>query len=889
MNETNAKELSGRTWVDQVRFAFAESAGGSEKMEITREQWVKSRFRYLIAKDVQTQEQMHHHFDVMDANKDGRLTWDEIIGFMLRQENSKLLSNAKHIEIACVGPEDPSKIKSLNLSPPKDALILKDFNRFASFSDSSIIIWDVNALEPLKIFNVDGVTSICYSNELKKLIFSQKERKISFINPETNEIDELTMHGFEKVLDEKPTSLCVVPETKYFLVGYENGKINAIKIEIESNNASCELIGTINNHTKAVTKIIWIPDEKCYVSCSEDSSIVVFSVNFDEFSSKTVSQFKLPNDASVNNIVYDPVTSDIFFSTPINWFGRWRIRTSNYKLIDLEKTTISSMIVLRLSKRKSLLIAIDPDYFFMVFKQPGFISVGNWIMGDQHKGNPASVILSFEHKLYLFGAFLSKWDINLSLASTPLYQKPVGGVIICPESDAILTTDEEMDLIKWKLKNGTQEFRQQITYGAKVKTFRADDEGKKFVCGLDDGRLLILSTATCQHLTRLELGKSECGLVETILTEINGEPRLVLVNKNMIMLFNDMNDNKLDFVRNFKGHKGRIYLMNVLKHKYIVTCSEKEEIFIWQIDDGLPKMRSSIPNKVTCVADVPESSTYYLIGDDKGMVHIMAVNSPNPLTSFDAFSMNLPNTITAIDAKSYTFAVANNFGYIKTFHYDASVVETSRFRAHYKGIRKMGLISDSYLYTVGDDNRIILFALSPPRFIGAVGEGNKFDTLAPSMWRDPEEFCQQDDMQFTNSDEKIIINQSIIVREPGSESQSRAAPRRINHDQTGSVPSLDITGVMKMMNTIEDNSSDDDQSKDAQTQRTVMPSIIKSLSRNPRIARPAIKHPGLIPLFHSDGSQTVRIIEHARRIPPTNIADKKPKIERSYDGVRFNF
>ena len=163
------REVPGRRWIDQIRFAFMEASGGNEKLEMTYDEWMSSRFRYLIEERETTEGEMNMYYNQMDENGDGRITWDELILFLTKRQKSIPGNTTKHLKIDYEQPVDPSPILDQYINPPKQTIFIQENNELVTLSDSQIVFWDIHQCNIIHKQEGDRFVGICFLSGLNVL------------------------------------------------------------------------------------------------------------------------------------------------------------------------------------------------------------------------------------------------------------------------------------------------------------------------------------------------------------------------------------------------------------------------------------------------------------------------------------------------------------------------------------------------------------------------------------------------------------------------------------------------------------------------------------------------------------------------------------------------
>ena len=97
-----------------------------------------------------------------------------------------------------------------------------------------------------------------------------------------------------------------------------------------------------------------------------------------------------------------------------------------------------------------------------------------------------------------------------------------------------------------------------------------------------------------------------------------------------------------------------------------------------------------MPNDPTVALDLPNDDASFLCGDVLGNVHLMRLDSPHPVTSFNALGLTIRSPLTTLTLcdKGTSLLAGNLHGYVKlwTIGKGNKFAESRRFRAHNEAV-----------------------------------------------------------------------------------------------------------------------------------------------------------------------------------------------------------
>jgi hypothetical protein len=71
-------QISGKTWIDKVKFAVDKAIGTKSLKAISLEQWINSRLCYLVAPNSLNEAEMLDYFSMIDADLSGNISMGRI-------------------------------------------------------------------------------------------------------------------------------------------------------------------------------------------------------------------------------------------------------------------------------------------------------------------------------------------------------------------------------------------------------------------------------------------------------------------------------------------------------------------------------------------------------------------------------------------------------------------------------------------------------------------------------------------------------------------------------------------------------------------------------------------------------------------------------------------
>ena len=299
--------IPGETWVDKLKFAFDE-VDVRHSGQINLQQWMKSKFRYLISSKPVSEEQMKEIFQNIDFNCDETIEWNELVDFLLTSDNG-IDSNdvEKTLVISYLAPSDLILQKSRRRSANFRILFLPAQGELVTLSDSAITFWSPDDCNPnATITDKDTFCDFCEVKCLSKICIAKSNRKLIFIDIRTHkkidfmisasyensEISKMTYNESKSAivcqqirkipLFYTPTSIYAHNNQPILFVGEEEGYIEVFKVITSGSSKlawSFQRVNQVQFHNDHVTQISYLSDNDVYISSSLDGTFVLWRYN----------------------------------------------------------------------------------------------------------------------------------------------------------------------------------------------------------------------------------------------------------------------------------------------------------------------------------------------------------------------------------------------------------------------------------------------------------------------------------------------------------------------------------------------------------------------------------------------------------------------------------
>lgn len=768
-HEQIVNNLPGKTWIEKLRVAFEEAAN-SNGQEVCLERWTKSNLKYLIEDTILSDEQMTEYFSQIDANTDFVISWNELVAYIMMHQKNLTGSNIdKKLNLTFFAPDEVTIQKNKRSSTCLRARYIHALEQIITLTETTLTFWNMECIPIRSFTDKEKFVDFCCLDSIFKLAIAKQNRQIIFYDLRNHSklnyfisatLDSNAVQHYNSdetklaisnckrrriPLFNTPTAMESLPEYPYLFIGDQEGRIEVFHVH-GSRAGKSEWTSTrikhAKVHTQAVSQILYIPQLDVFTSSSIDGTLAIwhFSLKTNKLSIEQV--FKEPNRLPITSFCYEHRTRDYIYNTPSHCFGIWRTGTLHSQTVETNTQLISTMTIATLPPESSFLVTITKNNFFSLYRIPNMEPCGNWFMGLQHELCPPTAALCTGDMLYLVGAFVSAWKVeNGNGTGLRACTNPIVNVHVNTLFKKVLTCDNHATIASWDMLTGEKEFSFSLEEkDATVTCFAIDTSQRRTAVGYDNGLVHIVTANSGSILYTIEPSQLEGGCHALLFAQIFGNRKLLCSNGNKsVVLFADIQGNRMAFHRNFVGHTENVESMAVLKERVIVTLGSEKEMFLWSVPQQNPLIKYQLPGEPTIAADIPSSSDTFLAGDMTGCIHVMRLDSPTPIKTIDVFGMSINSPITSIvimKTRPYIY-LSNMHGYMKIMNVEAdgSFTEHHTFRPHPMGIINVcASEQDRVFVTAGLDQDVKMWTMDPVNCIGVIGLMRKWKINEPKTW-----------------------------------------------------------------------------------------------------------------------------------------------------------
>jgi WD40 repeat protein len=532
----------------------------------------------------------------------------------------------------------------------------------------------------------------------------------------------------------------------------------------------------------------------------------------------------------------------VVYTTASHYIGLWRMNTEEVEVVETDHM-VTTIAVVPLSKDTSFCVTISENNNVSIYLLESKLDLmSTSFIGVHHEFCPPTRSLVTGNTLYLAGAYLSKWRCeDGSNDGLTAHKTPIVAVFTNDLFHRVLSIDQSGDLVGWETTTGYRCFAARVCEpGTTVSCMRVDPLGRRILIGYSSGLLQIVAGNSGMVLATIDATYCPGGCQSATFGVILKSKRILCSSAHRVVLFEDISGNRWSFLRNFLGHTEEIQRAMILKERHVLSVGESKEVFLWNVTQQYPIMRYQLPTDPTCVSDLSDDSSRFLIGDIDGRLHFMKIDCPTPISTFQGIDLTIRSAVSTVTLTPEFLIVGNMHGYVKIWKRKGSrVEEIRRFRAHLDGVTAVAYSADSQvLVTSGMDEEIRVWGMGNFEMVGELGKIWKWRLEETSTWR-PKDAPSDDPNHFLPPEENIL-DQATESRKTEEANKARSVP------ETPELPPFSFETFRLGMEELEQLCA---------TSRAIEKIVTTRPDDLPQTAR-VVYPPGLIPLLDRDMTRT---------------------------------
>lgn len=759
---------------------------------LSLEQWSNSSIRFYIREGKLSNEEFDKYFLAIDANCDGRVSWEELVDYLL-------------LEITCTGTNRKTEsLTSLNKIPisahvkqyhHRDAITQIVYSNwtdeYITVSPDSIKFWQPNPLQYKRSMKIQGPFScICVFKLFHNIVIATTTRILHFYDlqdlvklpvqlaasPTGKSIKSMKLedaestYGFlkdpEMPLFNIPTQIIeasLTPAGKAeckFIVGDDYGIIDLFKLNMPQRRTgtdySVHRLTHFQLHHKEITQMSVITDLGYYASASFDGTVKFFTII-----ENTVNVTKVFEDGSPiqsfsycqeqRNMAICAAGSDPFVWTvhPVRRAFRLQASYASGNLVTEYISSLGERFVLTVTSKKNIRL-FDSNNFVLrtSFEDSEYYSPENKF---------TAILFDSNRRVFITCATVpvmwTEGEVEGPRGLTHTF--PIVGIHYQPDFDRLLTVDSNCNFFMWDYTTGERKsLRCPIV--SEICSASIDKSGRRVITATFNGNVTLWNPSSGGHICDITMiDKTQISLIDFFF--LNGRTLLVIAHwsKNLT-IYREIMASMFEVTKSYQGHRGDISCAALDPAGWIITGSVNGEIISWPVDSSA-KPKYTIFEDESPIESMAVVGYHLLVADSDGYLTILTLASLETILRMRAHTEIVPYSLCIISSHSDSGRVitGDTLGYCRLWMMDnnTGVIESLKLvRCHNSEITQIIFIGKNgkLFATAGQDYAVRLWATDSMNCIGTFGVGELWNTKEMTTWL-PENPVEDEPRYFHNT------------------------------------------------------------------------------------------------------------------------------------------
>lgn len=722
------KENYTNKYLRDLRRAFDDS--DEDKLgSLTPEQWKNSSIKFYIREGKLTKEEYDQYFLRIDANCDGRVSWEELVEYILLELTS--MTGAQIVETPLTlnrSPVPPQVFQHKHRESIFQIISSSWTNEYITVSRESIKFWNPYPLTYKRKLPSQGpFSSICTFNNYRLLCVSTTTRTLCFYNllnleqlpiglsasPSSKTIKTMNFNNAIQAMKRlknttiplfnSPTQMIEATLTSVgrdeikLIIGDDCGFIELYQITMPQRRTGTDYkIDRLVNyelHHRSITQLSALDEQDCYASSSQDGTLKffifmhstvqvtkVFEAGSQIFSFKFFDHQRVIAMCTMGNEPF------IWSISPVRRSFRLSGNLNSALHVTDFVSSLGDRYVVTVTTKKEIRMYDSTNFGIRnEFMEAEYLPPENRI---------TSVLFDRSRRiLVVCGAYPITWLEGEAKGPRGIsHQCPIVGVHYQPDFDQLLTVDSQANFVTWDYKIGK---RKQIRtpHADEISDTSIDKSGRRVITATFSGKVSIYNPSSGGLISTIDTNRhsnsssnhsnlfnekdadhiqKEAASFDQVSVmkhfTMNGRGFLVTGGYSRIVnLYRETEPSEFDLINHFKGHTGDITAAVFDRNCcLIISGSENGEIIEWPIDVAFK------PRKICLEEDTPiECMTiidhYLFVGDSDGYLTVFSVPGLDEIVQFKAHIESVPYALSSICSceKTKVVVTGDNLGYIR--------------------------------------------------------------------------------------------------------------------------------------------------------------------------------------------------------------------------------
>ncbi|OHT05309.1 EF hand family protein [Tritrichomonas foetus] len=767
-------------YLRDLRRAF-DDADEDNMGSLTPEQWDSSSIRFYLKDGKMPNSEYKQYFLRIDADCDGRVTWDELVDFIL-------------LELTCMrGTQNVESKTTLNRFPVTSAIfqhkhreeifqvvISSWTEEYITVSRESIKFWKPFPLTYQRKLGVSGpFAAVCCFKYFQLLAVATSTRTLRFFkiieleqlpisisaSPSTVSIKTMNAESARKVMKtlqdldiplfniptqmiEATLTVSAANELR-FIIGDDCGCIEVFKLTMPTRRTGTDFkidrIVSKNLHTKSISQLSLIEEMDCYASGSSDGTVKFFTII-----NESIHVTKVFDDGSQvlsfafighqNVVAMCTMGNDPFIWSlqPIHRTFRLPGNLNSTHLVTEYISSLGERYVLTVTSKKEIRMYDSSNFVIRnEFLEVEYLPPENRITAILFdKARKILITCASYPILWVEGEVEGPRGIT--------HQSAIVGIHYQPDFGQLLTVDSQANFMIWDYNTG----HRKTIRTPKVDELccaAIDQSGRKVITATFNGEISIWNPNSGGLIVTInDPSDSQISVVRHF--TMNGRQFLLTAGwSKVVSLYQEVTPANFELMNQFRGHTSDITAAILDPNGWIITGSVTGEIFVWPID------MATKPRKVLLDCDTPVecmTTIEYLlfVGDSDGILTVFSLPNLEQVMTFKAHLAIVPHAISAIISfeQSKTLLTADSLGYVRLWEIATTpslkMDPVKMVRAHDGEVTHIMMLGTSgkFFATAGYDLAVRIWATDSMSLIGTLSSESNWILKDMDTWaKDP--------------------------------------------------------------------------------------------------------------------------------------------------------
>ena len=809
-----------KTFLKDLRATFDE-ADVDKLGSLTADQWKKSALRFYLKDGGIPLDEFIQYFIKIDADGDGRVSWDELVNFMLLE-----ISNARNVQLSAEAVQlnklPPYPNVAQNRHKTQICQMVQSYwtDEYITVSPDSIRFWQPNPFQFKRkmtdetakfacvcVFKGSQVMAVAYSNRTIRLftmyellplpvyvsgsyspkIIKSMRRKdaISAVKKFKDAKQEMPLFNIptcmiEATLMDCPHGQCLI------LVGDDNGCVELFRFIIPQRRSGvetpAEMLAHVDVHRGEITQLKAIDELQFYASCSVDGTVKFFLYNEGEF--EVIRTFT--EDHPISCFEYCPDQRSIIICSNGKDAYSWSVQPvkRGHRLFG-NPDHAALCCGYRSAHGDRYIVTVTNHKDFRLFDSSNFLARLDWSDSIVYHPEDKFTVLHYDAVRKLFVACAGHPVIwTEDEVALPADQRGVQttGLYYQADLEQMVTVDSSGRFAIWDYMTGTmKQVRTAAGLKDEIAASAIDKSGRRIMTASYSGDAIVWNPYSGGNIATVPLkDKSQVSVIGHY--TLAGKGILILAGwAKTVSVYREVGPSKFELARVMTGHSDDICCACFHESGWLFTGSVNGQLFAWPIGTHRQPRHVTIedetPIEKVCVID-----HFLLVADSDGCLSIFTIPGMEQLMRFRAHTELVPYALSAIQADNVSMRIltGDTLGYVRLWLMNLkSGVRMDPLtirRCHYGEVCQIEMIGQGakYFATAGDDLTVCLWATESMEFIGIFDGKSKWNVRDTATWMkdspelDPQHFGNRVDTDRSGTPSSVTLHGVRSTKSMGS-------------------------------------------------------------------------------------------------------------------------